>query len=44
VIQETLLTFPEFEKEIHVYTDGSNNQLGAVIMQQGKSPIFTAEN
>jgi hypothetical protein len=36
VSQETLLPFPDFEKEFHVYTDASNNQLVAVIMQEGK--------
>jgi hypothetical protein len=34
VSQETLLAFPYFEKEFHVYTDASNKQLGAVIMQE----------
>jgi hypothetical protein len=32
VNQETLLEFPDFEEESHVYTDVSNKQLGAVIM------------
>jgi hypothetical protein len=32
VSQETLLAFPDFEKEFYVYTDASNKQLGAVIM------------
>jgi hypothetical protein len=40
VSQETLLAFPDFEKEFHVYTDSSNNQLGAVIMQEGKPLAF----
>jgi hypothetical protein len=40
VIQETLLAFPDFEKEFHVYTDASNKQLGAVIMQEGKCLAF----
>jgi hypothetical protein len=38
--KETLLAFPDFEKEFHVYTDASNNQLGAVIMQEGKPLAF----
>jgi hypothetical protein len=38
--QETLLAFPDFEKEFHVYTDASNRQLGAVIMQEGKPLAF----
>jgi hypothetical protein len=40
VSQETLLPFPDFEKEFHVYTDSSNKQLGAVIMQEGKPLTF----
>jgi hypothetical protein len=40
VSQETLLPFPDFEKEFHVYTDASNKQLGAVIMQEGKPLAF----
>jgi hypothetical protein len=35
VSKETLLAFPDFEKEFHVYTDASNKQLGAVIMKEG---------
>jgi hypothetical protein len=33
--QETLLAFPDFEKEFHVYNDASNTQLGEVLMQEG---------
>jgi hypothetical protein len=40
VSQETLLAFPDFEKEFHVYTDASNKQLGAVIMQEVKPLDF----
>jgi hypothetical protein len=40
VSQETLLAFPYFEKEFHVYTDASNKQLGAVIMQEIKPLAF----
>jgi hypothetical protein len=40
VSQETLLAFPDFEKEFHVYTDASDEQLGAVIMQEGKPLAF----
>jgi hypothetical protein len=36
VSKETLITFPDFEKKNHVYTDASNKQLGAVIMQKVK--------
>jgi hypothetical protein len=40
VSQETLLAFPDFEKEWHVYTDASNTQLEAVIMQEGNPLAF----
>jgi hypothetical protein len=33
VSQETLLAFPDIEKEFYVYTDASHKQLGAFIMQ-----------
>ena len=38
--QETALAFPDFQKEFHVYTDASDYQLGAVIMQEGKPLAF----
>ena len=40
ISKETLLTFPDFNKEFHIYTDASNVQLGAVIMQEGKPLAF----
>ena len=40
ISKETLLTFPDFTKEFHVYTDASKIQLGAVIMQEGKPLAF----
>jgi hypothetical protein len=40
VSQETLLAFPDFEKEFHVYTDASNKQLRSLIMQEGKPLAF----
>ena len=40
ISQETLLTFPRFDIPFHVYTDASNKQLGAVIMQEGKPLAF----
>ncbi len=40
ITKETLLAFPDFEKEFHVYTDSSDFQLGAVIMQEGKPLAF----
>jgi transposase InsO family protein len=38
--QEVLLAFPNFSKPFHVYTDASDNQLGAVIMQEDKPLAF----
>ena len=40
ISRETLLAFPQFNKPFHVYTDASNYQLGAVIMQEGKPLAF----
>ena len=40
ISQETLLMFPQFDKPFHVYTDASNYQLGAVIMQEDKPLAF----
>ena len=37
VSHETLLTFPDFNEEFHVCTDAGDCQLGAVIMQKGKT-------
>ena len=34
--KETLLSFPDFTKPFHVYTDASNRQLGATVVQEGK--------
>jgi RNase H-like domain found in reverse transcriptase len=31
-----LLSYPDFEKSFHIYTDASDHQLGAVIMQDTK--------
>jgi transposase InsO family protein len=38
--KETLLAFPDFEDTFHIYTDASDYQLGAVIMQKGKPLAF----
>ena len=38
--QETLLTFPDFNKKFHIFTDASKYQLGAVIMQDDKPIAF----
>ena len=40
ISKETLLAFPDFNKEFHIYTDASDYQLGAVIMQEGKPLAF----
>ena len=38
--RETLLAYPDFNKEFHIYTDASNIQLGAVIVQEGRPVAF----
>jgi cleavage and polyadenylation specificity factor subunit 1 len=40
IARETMLTFPDFSKEFHVYTDASDYQLGAVLMQDQKPLAF----
>ena len=40
ISRETLLSFPDFNKEFHIYTDASDYQLGAVIMQDSKPLAF----
>jgi hypothetical protein len=40
IARETMLTFPDFNKEFHIYTDASDFQLGAVIMQDDKPLAF----
>jgi hypothetical protein len=40
ISRETLLTFPDFKKEFHIYTDASKYQLGAVIVQDNKPIAF----
>jgi len=40
ISRETMLSFPDFNKEFHIYTDASSQQLGAVIMQEGKPLAF----
>ena len=37
---ETILAYPNFDKPFHIYTDASNLQLGAVIMQEDKPLAF----
>jgi hypothetical protein len=40
--KETLLSFPDFAKPLHInhYADASDYQLGSVIMQDGKPLAF----
>ena len=38
--QETLLTFPDFSKQFHIYTDVSKYQQGSVIVQEDKPIAF----
>jgi RNase H-like domain found in reverse transcriptase len=40
ISKETLLSFPDFNKPFHVYTNASNYQLGNVIMQDDKPLAF----
>jgi RNase H-like domain found in reverse transcriptase len=37
---EVLLSYPDFSKPFHIYTDASDHQLGAVIMQDKKPQSF----
>ena len=37
---EVLLSYPDFNKPFQIYTDASNHQLGAVIMQDKKPIAF----
>ena len=37
---EVLLSYPDFEKPFHIYTDASDHQLGEVIMQDKKPLAF----
>ena len=38
--REILLAYPDFSKDFHIYTDSSDYQLGAVIMQDDRPPAF----
>jgi hypothetical protein len=38
--REVILTFPDFHKPFHIYTDASDKQLGAVITQDEKPIAF----
>jgi hypothetical protein len=37
---EVLLCYPDFKKPFHLYTNASDHQLGAVIMQDKKTIAF----
>ena len=36
ISQDALLAFPDFKKELHLYIDASDEQIGAVLSQEGK--------
>jgi len=40
ISREVMLSFPDFKKEFHLYTDASDYQLGGVIMQDNKPLAF----
>ena len=40
VAREAILAYPDFDKPFHIYTDASDFQLGAVIMQENKPLAF----
>ena len=40
IAREAILAFPDFNEEFHIYTDASDYQLGAVIMQKDKPIAF----
>ncbi|MGH7974221.1 MAG: reverse transcriptase/ribonuclease H family protein, partial [bacterium] len=39
VCQDVLLSYPDFSKPFHIYTDASGSQLGAVITQESNTPL-----
>jgi hypothetical protein len=40
ICREVMLTFPDFSKPFHIYTDATDTQLGAVITQDEKHIAF----
>jgi hypothetical protein len=40
ICREVMLTFPDFSKPFHIYTDANDKQLGAVITQDEKPIAF----
>jgi hypothetical protein len=40
IFREVMLTYPDFSKPFHFYTDASDTQLGAVITQDDKPISF----
>jgi hypothetical protein len=40
ICREVMLTFQDFSKPFHIYTDASHTQLGAVITQEEKHIAF----
>ena len=43
ISEEMMLSFPDFNKEFHIYTYASNYQLGEVILQDHKPLAFIVE-
>jgi hypothetical protein len=44
ICREVMLTFLDFSKPFHIYTDARDKQLGAVITQDEKTIAFIVEN
>jgi hypothetical protein len=40
ICKEVTLTFPDFSKPFHIYTNASDKQLGAVITQEETPIVF----
>jgi hypothetical protein len=39
ICRETLLAYPDFLKDFHIYTDSSNYQLGEEVIMQDDRPL-----
>ena len=40
IARDTILAFPDFTQPFHIYTDASDYQMGAVIVQNNRSIAF----